>query len=238
MLWNFVKLREIVKLARLRGNSETTMQLRGGKLTWDDLENSTKIDRSFFALHFSVFCVLIDSWFRTVCVAVFWLRDGVSVIHSNSLRAGWRCDAKVGDDHVQGPDRPDPSDRGNFLKGTIDLPVASFCLFMEALSWKIMGKLDVQKLANSEMQCMHTEKHISTADIACTCGSLSLSLVVCEGIEYWVLFSIIQLLQGSKSPFAKKPILAHKKRALAIFSSLWPMTWADLWSGKLESWKV
>lgn len=68
----------------------------------------------------------------------------------------------------------------------------------------------------------------------------SLSRVVCEGIEYWVLFSIIQLLQGSKCPFAKKPILAHKKRAFAIFSSLWPknMTWADLWSGKLESLKI
>ena len=54
-----MKLREIVKLARLRGTSESTMQLRGGKLTWDGLENSTTIGRFFFELHFSVFCVLM-----------------------------------------------------------------------------------------------------------------------------------------------------------------------------------
>ena len=90
-----------------------------------------------FFLNF-IFQFFVCSWFKTVyVVVVFWLRDGVSVIHSNSLRAGWRCDAKVGDDHVQGPD---PSDGGNFLKVRYNRPVASLCLFMEALSWKIMGK--------------------------------------------------------------------------------------------------
>lgn len=96
--------------------------------------------------------------------------------------------------------------------GTIDLSHPFVCSWKPCLgrSWV---NLDVQKLANSEMQCRHTERHISTADRACTCGSLSLSRCVWG---YWVLSIVFHnsIIAGEQVPLCKEAYSRSQKASL------------------------